>query len=185
MSQTAINARAKVRLRSFSRSLPMSLLQAREAVMRRFRQALRIFGVTEQQWRVLRALSSVEAIEITELAEATCLLAPSLTRILRDLEQRGFLVKSQVKEDLRRAVVSITPKGLQLIDVMAPYSEGIYSEITEAYGKERLEHLQSLLKELVQAVEGLPPIVYDMNQLELDISLFEARPPRGRPRSKA
>ena len=44
-------------MRTFSQSLPMALLRAREAVMRRFRPGLRCHGVTEQQWRVLRALA--------------------------------------------------------------------------------------------------------------------------------
>ena len=55
-------------MREFSRSLPMSLLRAREAVMRHFRPSLRDHGLTEQQWRILRALASIDAIEVTELA---------------------------------------------------------------------------------------------------------------------
>src|SRR6202051_4457534 len=73
-------------MREFSRSLPMSLLRAREAVMRQFRPSLRNHGLTEQQWRILRALTAVDAIEVTELARVAFLLGPSLSRILRDLE---------------------------------------------------------------------------------------------------
>ena len=75
-------------MREFSRSLPMSLLRAREAVMRQFRPSLRQHGLTEQQWRILRALAAIEAIEVTELARTAFLLGPSLSRILRDLEAR-------------------------------------------------------------------------------------------------
>jgi hypothetical protein len=82
------NAR-RVPMREFSRSLPMSLLRAREAVMRQFRPSLRRHDLTEQQWRILRALAAIEAIEVTELARTAFLLGPSLSRILRDLEARG------------------------------------------------------------------------------------------------
>src|SRR5438105_334324 len=44
-------------LRPFSQSLPMALLRAREAVMRHFRPSLQAAGLTEQQWRTMRALS--------------------------------------------------------------------------------------------------------------------------------
>ena len=54
----------RVPMREFSRSLPMSLLRAREAVMRQFRPSLRDHGLTEQQWRILRALAAIEAIEV-------------------------------------------------------------------------------------------------------------------------
>ena len=80
-----------VPMREFSRSLPMSLLRAREAVMRHFRPSLRNHGLTEQQWRILRALTAVDTIEVTELARVAFLLGPSLSRILRDLEARDLI----------------------------------------------------------------------------------------------
>src|ERR1700722_6444323 len=73
----------RVPMREFSRSLPMSLLRAREAVMRQFRPSLRNHGLTEQQWRILRALTAVDTIVVTELARVAFLLGPSLSRILR------------------------------------------------------------------------------------------------------
>src|SRR5436853_6290640 len=98
-------------MREFSRSLPMSLLRAREAVMRQFRPSLRHHGLTEQQWRILRALTAVDAIEVTELARTAFLLGPSLSRILRDLEARDLIERRTPEADLRRGEVSISPKG--------------------------------------------------------------------------
>src|SRR5580700_11860379 len=113
-------------MREFSRSLPMSLLRAREAVMRQFRPSLRRHDLTEQQWRILRALAAIDTIEVTELARTAFLLGPSLSRILRDLEARQLIERKAAKSDLRRAVVSITPNGLKLIEAVAPSSEAIY-----------------------------------------------------------
>ena len=110
-AETAEERRAP--MREFSRSLPMSLLRAREAVMRQFRPSLRNHGLTEQQWRILRALTAVEAIEVTELARVAFLLGPSLSRILRDLEARQSDRAATAKADLRRGVVSISPKGAE------------------------------------------------------------------------
>src|SRR6185312_154978 len=125
-------------MREFSRSLPMSLLRAREAVMRQFRPSLRHHGLTEQQWRILRALAASGAIEVTELARVAFLLGPSLSRILRDLEQRKLIARELLKSDLRRNIVSITARGLQLIDVVAPTSEAIYGEMTKRFGARKL-----------------------------------------------
>lgn len=139
-----------VKLRSFSRSLPMSLLLAREAVMQRFRSSLHLFGITEQQWRVLRALNTVEEIEVTALARATSLLPPSLSRILRDLDERGLIVRAPAENDLRKSLIAISPDGQKLIDAVAPYSDEIYAEITSTFGEEKLARLQDLLRELTQ-----------------------------------
>jgi homoprotocatechuate degradation regulator HpaR len=142
-------------MREFSRSLPMSLLRAREAVMRQFRPSLRQHGLTEQQWRILRALTSVESIEVTELAHVAFLLGPSLSRILRDLEARELIERKVAKADLRRAMVSITAKGLKLIEAVAPTSETIYAEITKRYGARKLGELQDMLGALESSLAGL------------------------------
>src|SRR5260370_36639440 len=120
-------------MRECARSLPMSMLRAREAVMRHFRPSLRNHGLTEQQWRILRALASIDAIEVTELAHVAFLLGPSLSRILRDLEARHLIERRVAKADLRRCVVSIAAKGLKRLDVAAPSSEAIYETLTLRY----------------------------------------------------
>jgi homoprotocatechuate degradation regulator HpaR len=140
----------RVPMREFSRSLPMSLLRAREAVKRHFRPSLRDHGLTEQQWRILRALASVDTIEVTELARVAFLLGPSLSRILHDLEARHLIQRRVAKADLRRGVVSISAKGLKLIEAVAPSSEAIYAAITRHYGARKLAELQDML----HALEG-------------------------------
>ena len=148
----ASTMRGRVQLREFSRSLPMSLLKAREAVMVHFRPGLNHFGVTEQQWRVLRALTSIERIEVTELAKATYLLPPSLSRILKDLEQRRLIHRRTPHQDQRRGLISISDQGRALVERAGSHSEAIYTEITRRFGAERLSDLQGLLHELEVAL---------------------------------
>ena len=142
-------------MREFSRSLPMSLLRAREAVMRQFRPSLRNHGLTEQQWRILRALTAVDEIEVTELARVAFLLGPSLSRILRDLEARALIERKAAETDARRAVVSISAKGLKLIEAVAPTSEAIYAEITRRYGARKLAELHEMLGVLEASLAGM------------------------------
>jgi homoprotocatechuate degradation regulator HpaR len=148
----------RVPMREFSRSLPMSLLRAREAVMRHFRPSLRHHGLTEQQWRILRALASIDAIEVTELARVAFLLGPSLSRILRDLEARHLIERRVAKADLRRGVVSISAKGLKLIEAVAPSSEAIYAAMTKRYGARKLADLQDMLAALEHRLSELPDV---------------------------
>jgi homoprotocatechuate degradation regulator HpaR len=148
-------ATRRVPMRDFSRSLPMSLLRAREAVMRQFRPSLRRHDLTEQQWRILRALAAIDAIEVTELAHTAFLLAPSLSRILRDLEARGLVERKTAETDLRRGLVSISDKGLRLMEVVAPSSEAIYAAITRRYGARKLAELQDMLGALEASLSGM------------------------------
>ncbi|MEO6339348.1 MAG: homoprotocatechuate degradation operon regulator HpaR [Caulobacteraceae bacterium] len=136
-------------LRDFSQSLPMALLRAREAVMARFRPNLRLHNVTEQQWRVLRALAAAaDEVETTRLADMVMLLPPSLSRILKDLIARDLIARRTPETDLRRSLVSLSPTGEALIAKASPSSEAIYAEIESLYGTEALADLRALLTRL-------------------------------------
>jgi len=136
-------------LRSFDQSLPMALLRSRESLMRRFRPMLATHDLTEQQWRVVRALASAELpMDVGEIADATFLLGPSLSRILANLETRSLLVREVDPSDQRRLAVSLSRKGRELFDRVAPDSEEIYGEIEAAFGPDRIADLLSLLSEL-------------------------------------
>jgi homoprotocatechuate degradation regulator HpaR len=123
--------------------------------MRQFRPSLRHHGLTEQQWRILRALAAVETIEVTELARTAFLLGPSLSRILRDLEARQLIERRVAEADQRRAVVSISAKGLKLIEAVAPSSEAIYAAITKRYGARKLAGLQEMLHALEHSLSAM------------------------------
>ena len=141
-------------MRDFSRSLPMALLRAREAVMDRFRPSLREFGITEQQWRVLRALYGRGEVETGALAGLCCLLTPSLSRILKHLEATGLVVRRPAPSDQRRTLVAIAPAGRALLERRAPLSEAQYRAIESSVGKERIATLYRTLEELTAALEN-------------------------------
>jgi homoprotocatechuate degradation regulator HpaR len=131
----------------------MELLKAREAAMARFRPVLREWGLTEQQWRVIRALSEYQPLDASELATRSFLLAPSLTRILKNLENQGLITRSADSSDQRRQVVSLSSKGQERFDQAAPESEALYAEIEAEFGVDRLELLYELLSEFYTTID--------------------------------
>jgi homoprotocatechuate degradation regulator HpaR len=143
----------RVRMRDVSRSLPLALMRAREATMRYFRP-LRSLAVTEQQWRVLRVLHSAGSLEAKTLARRAVLLAPSLTRILRDLERQRLIARQRGALDRRRQVVMLAPRGLRLLARGASGSEAAYRRIAQQLGRRRLKSLFDLLAALERALEG-------------------------------
>lgn len=130
------------------RSLPIALLRARESIMWRFRPMLASHEITEQQWRVLRVLNEADEADGSEVAERSCIMAPSLTRIVRSLEERGMISRRRDPKDARRTMLSITEKGVELIAAVAPESRAIYADIRERFGNERYELLLDLLEDL-------------------------------------
>lgn len=142
---------ASTAMRPFSASLPMALLQAREAAMRLFRPMLAEHDLTEQQWRVLRALNAAEEpLEAGVLADHTFLLAPSLSRILANLDGRGLVTRTTATHDQRRSLVALTDAGRAIVARVGPRSEEMYGRIEDAFGADRLAGLLDELHDLAR-----------------------------------
>lgn len=131
-----------------ARSLPIALLRARENVMGPIRAMLADAGVTEQQWRVLRVIDEHDALDPTEIAERSCLLLPSLTRILQTLVDKGYINRMPHPTDGRRLRITITQQGRDFLASNMAESERIMAGFQEHLGNEKLETLLDLLNQL-------------------------------------
>jgi len=139
-------------LPDFDRSLPMSLLRAREAVMSKFIPSLKEHGLSAQQWRAIRSLDQEDGIEISELSKRCYLLKPSMSRIVQNLEARALIERRSVASDQRRTALYLTGQGRDLVELVAPKSEERYQFISRQFGNGKLELLQELLEDLVNAI---------------------------------
>jgi len=140
-------------MRQFDRSLPMALLRAREAVMKKFSPALKAHDLSPQQWRVIRVLVEEDELDATEIAERCALLLPSLSRILQNLHKRDLVSRKTASSDQRRSIVSITARGRKLFRTLSPVNEARYAYITQKFGYGKLELLYELLNELVEKID--------------------------------
>ena len=136
------------RLPSTRRSLPIALMRSREKVMGPIRDMLRVSGITEQQWRVLRVLSESGAQDLTQISVKASLLMPSLSRIIKKLREESLIVSQTNDEDRRRQIVRIGTKGQKIIDDNLPQAMKIAEELQQHLGLERHEQLLDLLETL-------------------------------------
>mgnify|MGYP002843005726 FL=1 len=132
----------------------MQLLQARESTMFLFRPMLRQFGLTDQQWRVIRVLATNKQIEAFELSQQSMILPPSLTRILKNLEEKGFVKRSTDIGDQRKVLVSLSARGQKKYQQVVPASEKIYRSIERKLGKRELTGLLNQLISLNNSLEN-------------------------------
>jgi len=132
----------------------MQLLQARESTMFLFRPMLRQFGLTDQQWRVIRVLATNKQIEAFELSQQSMILPPSLTRILKNLEEKGFVKRSTDIGDQRKVLVSLSARGQKKYQQVVPASEKVYRSIERKLGKRELTGLLNQLINLNNSLEN-------------------------------
>ena len=115
---------------------------------------LREHRVTEQQWRVIRALHDHSALSASEMSQQTLISMPSLSRIIRTLEERRLITRSARQNDQRSIELKLTDKGKLLLNEVGPESELIYQEIAIRFGAEKLNVLYELIDELTDRLES-------------------------------
>lgn len=143
------------KLPPYEQSLAAIMLGAKEAVIAPMRPKLREFNITEPQWRVMRVLNDRGATDATSLADVGLLHAPSVTRILKDLEERKFVVREPDANDGRRTLVALTPEGREIVRIVSRDVLRVMREYSERFGAKRLEKLTNELRALSAAIKGV------------------------------
>lgn len=141
----------------YPRSLAGTLLAAREAVMAPLRPLLREAGFTDQQWRVLRVLADAGPLDAGGIAERALLYAPSVTRIVREMTERGLLSRDTDNADRRRSVIAITPAGRAVVRRTAEGTARLLDAYGEAFGRDRLDGFIAEATALIEALSRFAP----------------------------
>jgi len=139
----------------FEQSLGAVLISAKEVVLAPMRPKLREYNITEPQWRVLRVINDRGATSATGLAEVALLHAPSVTRILQELEDRKLITREQDANDRRRTVVTLTPEGREIVKAISRQVVRIMRKYSDRYGPQRLDKLMDELRALSAAIKGV------------------------------
>lgn len=138
------------------RNLPQLLLQAREALMAQFRPILNEHGVTEQQWRIIRALLTHGPLEPRQLCELCQISSPSIVGVLLRLEEAGLVDRERMADDQRRVRVSVTARSRQLGRRMIPAIEERYASIEGQVGVQTLQQAYDVLDALLASLGAAP-----------------------------
>ncbi|MEQ9451709.1 MAG: MarR family transcriptional regulator [Pseudomonadales bacterium] len=139
-------------LPKYNDGIAAALLAAREAVMSPIRPILRTHDLTEQQWRLLRVLIDAGPMEISKAAAASMIMAPSVTRIVKELVSRGLLVKSTDANDKRRSNLTITREGRQLVRNTASETAALLATYKKQFGARRFNALVTELQDFQSAI---------------------------------
>ena len=134
------------------RNLPMLLLRARELMMARFRPLLTAQGLTEQQWRIIRALHENGPLEPRQLCALCTISSPSLAGVLARMEDLGHVTKRRFEDDQRRVRVSLTAQSADIVERMAPLLEAEYRALEEQVGMKVVGDLYVAVDALIKAL---------------------------------
>ena len=142
-------------LRTHRRHLALELLATRERFMLHFRPILAGQNITEQQWRIVRALAAAGEMAPGEITQRCVILKPSLTGILARMEELGWVARLGDAADQRRSVVRLTASGKALHKKISREVEAAHTAIVTALGTDELDALHSALDRFNAALDRL------------------------------
>jgi len=122
-------------------------------MMERFRPLITAHGLTEQQWRVIRALTESGPMEPRQISDICTISSPSMAGVLSRMESMGLITKERFAEDQRRVLVSLTKKSVNLVRVISKDLEAHYLELERTVGPEIVERVYRAVDDLLAGLE--------------------------------
>ncbi len=135
------------------RNLPLLLLQVRGGLIARFRPVLKKTGLTEQQFRILRALDVYGTLEPREICSICHISSPSLAGVLARMEALDLVGRERLKGDARRQHVSLTPRAVAMFQDVSGDLEDVYRQLEADLGPAFVAEVYAMLDRLLAVLK--------------------------------
>ena len=125
----------------------LSILYTADGLRRRYDGVMAPFGVTFQQYNVLRIVRGAgeEGIPSLGIAERMIERSPGMTRLLDRLEEKGLVTRTRSREDRRVVFCVLTTQGTDLLERMEPSVREAEQRAMASLDVARLRELIGLL----------------------------------------
>lgn len=130
------------------RLLPLALARAATRLTAETGRALAGTGLTVDQWRVLDYLAAADGAAMSDIAAATVITGPTLTRAVDRLVDRALVYRSLDHADRRRVLVRMSERGAELHRELAPRVADVLAEALRGLDAEEAALLRVLLDRL-------------------------------------
>ena len=103
--------------RSVAQEALIAVVRAADRVKREVTPVIEAYGITIQQYNVLRILRGAgpEGLPTLEVGARMLEQAPGVTRLIERLRRKQLVVRARGDEDARQVICRVTPKGLALL----------------------------------------------------------------------
>ena len=143
--------RQKIETFSLDESLGFWLYRSHIQVSASLRQAFQDAGhdLTPEQWAVLLGLQEEEGLNQSQLGEKTYKDRHNITRILKQLEKRGYIEKLHDKKDKRAFRVYLSPAGRSLLRELKQVVLKHRDRLCNGFSKDDLLKIRDYLHRIV------------------------------------
>lgn len=134
----------------------MGLLRTADVLRRHFEAVYEPYGITGQQYNVLRILRGArpESLPTMEIAERMIERTPGITRLVDRLEEKGLVTRERCAEDRRCVLCTVTAAGLELLEELDEPVDEADDAALAMLSREEAERLIALLDRVREGREG-------------------------------
>jgi DNA-binding MarR family transcriptional regulator len=134
----------------------VSLLSAADRARTHLEQLIETYGVTGQQYNVLRILRGAgpHGLPTLVIAERLIERAPGITRLLDRLERQELVTRERQATDRRAVVCRLTARGLSLLSRMDQPVSSANQAVFEGLAQAEVAQLTALLSRVALAGEA-------------------------------
>ena len=149
--------RQKIETFSLDESLGFWLYRSHIHVSAALRQAFQDAGydLTPEQWAVLLGLQEEEGLNQSQLGEKTYKDRHNITRILKQLDKRGYIEKLHDKKDKRAFRVYLSPAGRSLLGELKQVVLKHRDRLSNGFSKDDLLNIRDYLHRIVDNLRRL------------------------------
>lgn len=138
------------------RHLPYRLLMLGKMLDRISTQHIRdLAGVTLAEWRVIVHLAVMGARSASEVSAAALVDRAEVSRAVRALEEKGFLVRSEHPRNRKSSLLSVTPEGRNIYERMLRQRRHFYGALMSDLAPDELAQLDALLLRVARRADTL------------------------------
>lgn len=123
------------------------ILKTAGIVRRRISKLLDPFGITLQQYNVLRILRGAgsEGLPTLDIGERLLEETPGVTRLIDRMESHGWVSRERSRDDRRMVRCRLTPAGADLLGRIDPVTASSPDEVLNAIPEKDAERLRGIL----------------------------------------
>ncbi len=119
------------------------------------------FGIGIPEWRVIAQLGEFGRLTSRDIGELSQMHKTKVSRAVSELEKRGFVARSENRQDRRESFVSLTPPGQRIYAEIVPLALAFQARWTEGVTPEELRVFERVLSLLTERGRHLAGTYHD------------------------
>ena len=137
------------------------LLHSADLIKEYLQQKLMPFGISPHQARVIKALDIKGPVSQVTLAREFNITAASMSTMTSRLTSLGFINCEKDTANGKRNLVSLSTKGIEVLDDISEAWKGVDTYMEEKIGANDMAALSDLTKKLRDSLGGTKPDLKD------------------------